>query len=104
MQIRNENEPTGVFFPFRMLKIYNRFKLAAKTGEFFALHQWNFANDNLQALQQSMEYSIDRDTFMVDISTLNWDTYIKNYMVGIRKYVLKDPMETIPSAQKKLQR
>ncbi len=87
-----------------MLKIYNRFKLAAKTGEFFALHQWNFASENLQVLQNAMEYSSDRDVFNVDISMLNWDIYIKNYILGIRKYLLKDPMNTIPDAQKKLQR
>lgn len=87
-----------------MLKIYNRFKLAAKTGEFFALHQWNFANENVQILQHEMLSVVDQDLFNVDISTLNWDLYIKNYILGIRKYVLKDPMETIPSAKKKLQR
>lgn len=87
-----------------MVKIYNRIKLAAKTGEFFALHQWNFASENLQALQQAMEYSLDREMFNVDISVLNWDMYIKNYILGIRKYVLKDPVDTIPCAQKKLQR
>lgn len=88
----------------RMLKIYNRFKLAAKTGEFFALHQWNFASDNVQCLQQALDNSADQELFNVDISMLNWDAYIKKYIQGIRKYVLKDPVETIPSARKKLYR
>lgn len=87
-----------------MLKMYNRFKLAAKTGEFFALHQWNFTSENVQVLHQAMECSSDREIFNIDISMLNWDLYIKNYMLGIRKYILKDPVETIPDAQKKLQR
>lgn len=87
-----------------MLKIYNRFKLAARTGEFFALHQWNFASENLQILQESMDCHLDKDIFNVDVSNLSWDTYIKNYILGIRKYVLKDSSETIPNAQKKLYR
>lgn len=87
-----------------MVKIYNRFKLAAKTGEFFALHQWNFASENVQLLQDEMTSALDKDIFNVDISALNWDSYIKHYIFGIRKYVLKDPEETIPSAKKKLQR
>lgn len=85
-----------------MLKIYNRFKLAAKTGEFFALHQWNFASENVQILQQELACEVDKDIFNVDITVLDYDVYIKNYILGIRKYVLKDPVETIPSAQKKL--
>lgn len=87
-----------------MVKIYNRFKLAARTGEFFALHQWNFASENLQVLQNEMMCTLDQDIFNVDISALNWDVYIKNYILGIRKYVLKDPEETIPSAKRKLHR
>jgi len=94
----------SLFFSLRMLKIYHRFKMAAKTGEFFALHQWNFTSDNLQYLQQAMDNSADQELFNVDISMLNWDAYIKNYISGIRKYVLKDPVETIPSARKKLHR
>lgn len=87
-----------------MLKIMKRFKLTAQTGEFFALHQWNFASENLLGLQEAMEHPYDREVFNVDITGLDWDSYIRQYMLGIRKYILKDSIETIPIAQKKLQR
>lgn len=87
-----------------MLRIIRRFKIMAQTGEFFALHQWNFASENLLGLQEAMEHPYDCEVFNVDITGLDWDSYIKKYILGIRKYILKDPIDTIPIAQKKLQR
>ncbi|KAJ9591141.1 hypothetical protein L9F63_002296, partial [Diploptera punctata] len=84
-----------------MMKIAKKFQLAAKTGEFFSLHEWKFHCENLQALMRDAQ---DKTTFNVDISHMEWDTYVKYYMLGIRKYVLKDSSDTIPSAKKKLQK
>ena len=87
-----------------MLKIVKRFKTMGKTGEFFALHQWNFASENFLLLQEAMKYPYDREVFSVDITGLEWESYLRYYVLGIRKYILKDSIETIPTAQKKLQR
>lgn len=86
-----------------MLKIYRRFKMAARTGEFFALHQWDFISRNIQELNKDTS-AVDRRTFPVDITQVVWDTYVKDYVFGIRNYVLKDPPSTIPQALSKLQR
>jgi fatty acyl-CoA reductase len=43
-------------------------------------------------------------TFDFDVSQINWDQYVKHYVLGIRKYILKDSSDTIPSARKKLQK
>lgn len=86
-----------------MLKIYRRFKMAAKTGEFFALHQWDFISKNIQELNKDTS-PVDRRTFPVDITQVVWDTYVKDYVFGIRNYVLKDPPSTIPEGLRKLQK
>ncbi|XP_026821812.1 putative fatty acyl-CoA reductase CG5065 [Rhopalosiphum maidis] len=86
-----------------MLKIYRRFKMAARTGEFFALHQWDFISKNIQELNKDISF-VDRRMFPVDITQVVWDTYVKDYVFGIRNYVLKDPPSTIPQALSKLQR
>lgn len=90
-------------FFHRMLKIYRRFKMAARTGEFFALHQWDFISKNIQELNKDVSFA-DRRTFPIDITQVVWDTYVKDYVFGIRNYVLKDPPSTIPQALSKLQR
>ncbi|XP_050527407.1 putative fatty acyl-CoA reductase CG5065 [Daktulosphaira vitifoliae] len=86
-----------------MLNIYRRFKMAARTGEFFALHQWDFISNNIRELNRDFT-SNDRVTFPVDITQVVWDSYVKDYVYGIRKFVLKDPPSTIPIGLSKLQK
>ncbi|KAI5699456.1 hypothetical protein M8J75_003214 [Diaphorina citri] len=86
-----------------MMKIYTRFKKAAKTGEFFALNEWHFGSRNIKKLAESLKTSHDWQIFPVDMRILKYDAYVKNYMIGIRKYVLNDPDKSLPSARRKLQ-
>ncbi|XP_054279765.1 putative fatty acyl-CoA reductase CG5065 [Macrosteles quadrilineatus] len=86
-----------------MMRICDKFKRTAKVGEFFALHEWDFKCDNQKSLSANMTAK-DRKLFQSDVSQLRWDEYIKHYMVGIRKYVLKDSMDSLPTAKQKLQR
>ncbi|KAK9507276.1 hypothetical protein O3M35_007173 [Rhynocoris fuscipes] len=86
-----------------MLKLCQRFKMAAKTGEFFALHEWKFTCNNQKLLTEDL-CPVDRLLFHTDVSKLNWDEYVKIYLLGIRKYVLKDSADTLPACLKKLNR
>lgn len=92
------------YFDCRMLSIVKRLRIMAQTGEFFVLHQWNFACENLLGLQEAMMHPYDYEVFNVDVTRLDWDSYMKQYILGIRKYILKDSIDTIPIAQRKLQR
>jgi len=85
----------------RMFKISRRFQLAAKAGEFFSLHEWKFHCDNVCALICDAQ---DKTTFDVDVSQMDWNQYVKNYMFGIRRFILKDSSDSIPNARKKLQK
>lgn len=87
-----------------MFKIFNRLRIMGKTGAFFTLHQFNFAIKNFLLLQEAMKCPYDREVFNIDVSKLEWDSYIRNYILGIRTYIFKDPIETVPAAQKKLRR
>ncbi|RZF39187.1 hypothetical protein LSTR_LSTR014673 [Laodelphax striatellus] len=86
-----------------MMKIYHRFKSAAKAGEFFSLNEWTFCCDNQKSLSYDMD-EYDRKEFETNVKKVQWDDYVKNYMIGIRKYVLKDSNSTLPSAKQKLKR
>ncbi|CAB0014994.1 unnamed protein product [Nesidiocoris tenuis] len=86
-----------------MLKLCKRFSMAAKTGEFFALHEWKFTCENQKSLGKFLTKE-DRLIFKTDITQLDWDGYIYLYLLGIRKFVMKDTPETLPAALKKLNR
>lgn len=88
-----------------MFKIANKFKRAAKTGEFFALNEWVFHTNNIKSLINDLRYTSDHEEFPCDMTDgFEWDPYVKNYMLGIRKYVLKEEIDSLPSARRKLQR
>lgn len=90
--------------PF-MYKIAKRFKLAADTGTYFSVHQWNFETKNIRRLiRAARETQLDAHEFNCDLSNMNWDSYMEKYMMGIRTFVLKDDISSLPQARKKLQR
>lgn len=87
-----------------MFKIAKRYKMAADTGEFFARHEYNFDVDNVKDLLHEIANAEDGHEFMCDVKQLNWDHYLKSYVCGIRKYLLKDDESTLPRARRTLKR
>ncbi|CAN7999089.1 unnamed protein product [Ixodes hexagonus] len=81
--------------------VYKRIHRAMGMLEFFVTHEWTFAVDNLRLLMAELEGS-DRQTFDFDIRTIDWVPYLEQYILGVRKYVLKEDPSTIPAARKKL--
>lgn len=84
------------------MKITKRFERAAKTGEFFAVNEWKFHGENMLQLARDIKTANDANNFNVDISTLDWDTFVNKYMLGIRKYILKDSPDSLSNARTRL--
>lgn len=93
-----------LFLSFRMVKIVKRFQRAAETGEFFAMNEWKFYNDNMMELLKFVTASGDCNKFNIDFKSLDWDTYMHKYMLGIRKYILRDDLDTLNNARSRLSR
>lgn len=74
--------------------------MAADTGEFFAMHEWDFKVGNVKELIDEIDVASDGDDFACNVKRLNWDQYLKNYVCGIRKYVLKDDEKTLKQARR----
>lgn len=88
-----------------MLKLAKRFKMAADVGKYFVLHEWEFQNKNVQRIiRAARETQLDAQEFNCDLTHMDWDSYIEKYMMGIRTFVLKDSIESLAKARKKLQR
>lgn len=71
---------------------------------YFSTREWYWTNDNLKRLRsdlaQTDEHSIE--CFDFDISTLDWYTFIFDYVLGTRHYVLKNSPTTLDWSRKKL--
>lgn len=70
---------------------------------YFATQEWKFTNDRLHALMIKLT-SKDRENFFCDIRDLDWNVYFETYISGIRVYLIKDPLDTLPQARIKWQR
>ncbi|KYN31582.1 hypothetical protein ALC56_14080 [Trachymyrmex septentrionalis] len=87
-----------------MMKITKRFERAAKTGEFFAMNEWKFHANNMMKLVKFVKASEECSSFDMDIRNVDWDIYLHQYMLGIRKYILKDNLDTLNNAKSRLLR
>lgn len=87
-----------------MFKIATRYKKAADTGEFFAMHEYDFDVNNVKDLLHEISNAEDGDEFMCDIKQLNWEQYLKSYVCGIRKFILKDDDSTLERSRSTVKR
>lgn len=88
---------------YRLVRIHQRLQKAVSCLEFFTTHEWKFKNTNVQKLFSELDPN-DQKTFYFDVSRLEWRSYIESYILGTRRFVLKDDPNTIPSAKKQLKR
>lgn len=86
------------------MKLARRFKMAAATGEYFANHEWQFGVSELTSLHNEASVASDASTFAHWPGEFNWESYIGSYMLGIRRFILKDSTESLPQARNKLKR
>ncbi|XP_053621898.1 putative fatty acyl-CoA reductase CG5065 [Plodia interpunctella] len=86
-----------------MMKIARRFKMAAATGEYFANREWQFGISEYTALHNDTLAAIDGASFF-HWPEFNWETYIGAYMLGIRRFILKDTPDSLVQARAKLRK
>ncbi|XP_033126302.1 fatty acyl-CoA reductase 1-like [Anneissia japonica] len=83
----------------RMMKIYDKIQKAVKMLEFFTTNNWQWTNTNSQHLQSSMTEE-DRKIFFLDVRPLHWPTYLENYCIGTKQFVLNENLSDLPAARR----
>ncbi|CAF4887742.1 unnamed protein product [Pieris macdunnoughi] len=79
-----------------MLKnVYSKIDKWIHFNEIFASQTWKMRNSNTLELFKELNET-DQHIFDFDISALDWNSYMYNYMMGIRLFLIKEPKETIP--------
>ena len=56
---------------------------------FYTIRQWRFVSDNAIRLLDKISPQ-DQETFYFDVRKIDWRVYIRNYVDGTCKYILKD--------------
>lgn len=85
-----------------MMAISKIIDAGIEANAYFTTREWFFDTTNHDNLANLVVTSSSRFDFNCDAKCYKWDTYLKSHMLGIRKHLLKDPLDTLPAAKKKL--
>ena len=70
---------------------------------YFANHEWSFSNNNIHEMWDRMN-EIDKNKFNFDMKTVQWPQYLRNYTKGLKTYLLKESLSTLPEAKARVKR
>ncbi|XP_060269230.1 fatty acyl-CoA reductase 2 isoform X2 [Ovis aries] len=87
----------------RMTKLMNRLLRTLSMVEYFINRSWEWSTYNTEMLMSALSPE-DQRVFNFDVRQLNWLEYIENYVLGVKKYLLKEDMAGIPEAKQHLKR
>ncbi|XP_012270706.1 fatty acyl-CoA reductase wat-like [Orussus abietinus] len=84
----------------RLLKVYSKIHKFMEVLRYFSTNEWAFSNDNVNSMVDKLT-TRDRENFFCDIKALSWEKFFEMYIQGIRVYLIKDPLDTLPEAREK---
>lgn len=71
--------------------------------QFFTMNEWRFVSRRSKDLLEMMTGK-DREVFNFDVRLIDWDDWVKSYVAGMRRFILRESPDTIPQARASLQR
>lgn len=84
--------------------VWDRMGKSISDYEFFLNHEFDWAQGNVKRLEATMS-SQDRESFCINMIDLEWPTYIEQVVLGIKKWKLKEGVDskTVEDARRQLQ-
>ncbi|XP_069702751.1 putative fatty acyl-CoA reductase CG5065 [Periplaneta americana] len=86
-----------------LLKAQMRIFTSLRAIEFFICKEWTFRNSNLRSLLSFMTPD-DKKEFNFEASKLDLQEYIKRWVLGLRRFIMKLDDSSIPEARMKFKR
>ncbi|KYN07801.1 PREDICTED: fatty acyl-CoA reductase 1-like [Cyphomyrmex costatus] len=83
-----------------LLKAYKKINSFSSVISYFSSQQWRFSNDAVVKLWGRVPPA-DRQIFNFDMNNLEWESYIKIIIPGLRLYIAKDPIDTLERGREK---
>ncbi|CAH1259082.1 FAR1 [Branchiostoma lanceolatum] len=85
----------------RAVKLYTKLEAAVESYIHFTTHHWEWSHGNTDMLWAKMGVE-DKKIFVINSRGLHWPMYMENWMLGIKKYLLKDNMDQLALARAQL--
>nr|AID66650.1 fatty acyl reductase [Agrotis segetum] len=83
-----------------MLKLYSKVMKLANILFYFSTQDWKFSDNNVRNMWNSLSPD-DRVVFPFSIGEMSWERMCETFLVGLRVYLVKDDLSTLPEARKK---
>lgn len=80
-------------------RMQQKLKHAQQLQDYFFQNQWDFHNGKLKRICDKLSNK-DKEIFFCDESVMDWDIYFKNYVLGIKKFILNENMEAFEENRK----
>lgn len=64
---------------------------------------WDYSTDNISKLYEKLTIE-DKELFPMSVTTIHWLRFMKNYTIGMRRYLFKENDSTLENAKKKYRR
>ncbi|CAH2001238.1 unnamed protein product [Acanthoscelides obtectus] len=84
-----------------MVKIQNKLTKAASCLEYFTTQQWQFNDENVRNLVSTLN-EVDKEVFCFDVAKIDWNKYIEDYVLGIRRFIFKEERTSLPKARRQM--
>ncbi|XP_042906531.1 fatty acyl-CoA reductase 1 isoform X1 [Parasteatoda tepidariorum] len=87
----------------RFVRNYQRIHKVLNFLQHYTMNEFRFKTGNMSILIESV-HDTDRSTFPIDQNLLNWRQYLEDYVLGVRRFFLKEDDSSLLQAQKRLAR
>ncbi|XP_048487844.1 fatty acyl-CoA reductase wat isoform X1 [Plutella xylostella] len=86
-----------------MLKFYHKVMKLANILFYFSTQDWRFSDQSVRNMWDTLSEQ-DKAVFPFSIADMNWEYLAETFLVGLRVYLVKDDLSTLPEARKKWNR
>ncbi|KAF7284719.1 fatty acyl-CoA reductase wat-like [Rhynchophorus ferrugineus] len=87
----------------RMMRAYKKIHKYLEVISYFAVREWTLKSEGSDRLLEEMTDK-DKELFFMDLRKLDWDKFFQSYLIGIRMYLMQDPMDTLERSKKRWNR
>lgn len=86
----------------KLIRTYRKLFKAVDMLEYFTARGWHFQSQMILNLLSDLSPK-DKQTFDIDVTHINWHEYLEAYIIGVKKYILKEQMCNVTKARRQLQ-
>ncbi|XP_041971170.1 putative fatty acyl-CoA reductase CG5065 [Aricia agestis] len=82
-----------------LVKAQKRISHGLHVLQYYTIKEWHFENSNFLGLQKRVSQE-ENEIFFTDVSKINTNLYLRDYVIGTRQYVLKEDPANLPRARR----